>query len=146
MTVPVGVWQGKPIKALPAAPAYNSDIEEPEVTEFNLCCGICILSGFPYRFGGNAYKGFGSGYTRVGADDDIAAWLHKVHRVIRYVEYDYSYIMVSLNTQQMEVGVHSLLGEYFNFARLDDDFVNRSGSENVGIFGLLLNKPSEKTL
>ena len=128
---------------------------------FPTCCGTELLYSFPYQLGGNLFVGRNrpttflnalpsadSAYVNQTREESLSMLLVHVDQCIRYTIATgkrKSYVIVTLNHTQQRLLAKALVG-YLNFKRLDDDWRNRTGSANVGVYGLCLNSYNERNI
>ena len=121
-------------------PAY---INTCSVSAFPSCCATSILHGFPYELnnrlpGTNVY---------VPAENNFTALALELEQLIKDITISgRSYLVATLNGTQMKNRIGELLVDYLGFSRLEDDIVNRTGSNNVALYGIALNRYSEENL
>lgn len=114
----LNVYKGvlKPIVSIGVSSYYlDSD-------EAGGCCGIVVISGFPY-----------DSYSEWGTESDL------VNRIVSSVDYqirnwDSGYYQVNLTHSQSKA--MKLLEEYFGFQLLEEPFINPNTDNKIYILGL----------
>ena len=117
---------------------------------FPSCCGTCIITGFPFSFNPVIPGiGFEPSTKKANEETNKPAFIVYLAKFIKEhcIEINRkSYVICTLNRDQMRAGCSDILVDYLNFSRLEDDWKNKSGSTNVGVFGVCLSEFSSKNL